>query len=99
MLCTVAKVCRGKKGEIVVKVHGRPCFLTLRDAILPDSDWSDVSVGSVYEMEDVVGWNVSTSSFHECRLLQSTACGDFVFESLGVDSAPRSRPKWRAMVE
>jgi hypothetical protein len=99
MLCTVAKVCRGKIGEVVVKVHGRPCFITLRNVILPDSDWSDVSVGSVYEMGGVAGWNISTSSFDECRLSQSTARGDFVFESLSTNSAPKTRPKWQTMVE
>lgn len=99
MLCTVAKVCRAKKGEIVVKVYGRPCFITLRDAILVDSDWSNVSVGSVYEVQDPVSWNMCTSTFDGCRLLQSTAPGDFVFESMQPVVNRKIRPKWRTMVE
>ena len=99
MLCTVAKRCKGRNGEIVVKVHGRPCFITLRNVVLPDSDWSSVSVGSTFEMENFTGWNMLTSSFDECRFIRSTEAGDFAFEALGFDTVTKPRPKWQTMAE
>ena len=99
MLCTVAKCPKRDKKELVVKVFGRPCFITLKDVVLLDTDWVDVLIGNTFEVGNLTHFNLSTSSFHECELRRTDKHGDFVFESLEKDTTPKLRPKWQKMFD